>query len=207
MPCEAEHCASDQMKRFEYKNNKSIDLTCLHIDGDRVVLNSICERYSNEIFKEFTPEITEYMGPKPSEKIEETISFISECVEGMKAGNDLNLVITKKNNREFLGCCGLHGMGNTRTPEIGIWIKKTAHGNKYGQEAIRTLVSWAFESINFDYFIYPVDRANIASRKIPESLGGIVFEEKMVPTMHGTNLDAVVYKITCEELKHSILLH
>jgi len=195
------------IKTFSCKNDKIIELTSLRIVGDRVVLNSICNRYSKEIFKEFTPEITKYMGPKPAEAIEETLSFIAESLEGMRAGNDLNLVVTKKDNGEFLGCCGLHGRGTTRTPELGIWIKRTVHGNKYGREAVQTLTSWAIENIDFDYVIYPVDKANIASRKIPESLGGVVFEEKMVPTMHGTVLDEVVYKITGEELKHDILLH
>jgi RimJ/RimL family protein N-acetyltransferase len=195
------------METFDYKNNKTIELTSLHIVGNRLVLKSICNRYSNEIFKEFTPEITEYMGPNPAETIEETLSFIAESLDGMRDGNDLNLVITNKENGEFLGCCGLHGRGNARIPELGVWIKKTAHGNKYGQEAIQTLASWAVENIEFDYVIYPVDKANIASRKIPESLRGVVFEEKTVPTMHGTILDEVVYKITYEGLKHNILLH
>ncbi|MBA3030716.1 MAG: GNAT family N-acetyltransferase [Desulfobacterium sp.] len=183
------------MKRFDYKHNNFIDLTSIRIEGDRVVLSSICGRYSNEVFKEFTPEITVYMVPKPTETIDETVSFIAESLKSMKAGNDLHLVITKKDNGEFLGCCGLHGRQNTKTPELGIWIKKAAHGNKYGQEAIQTLVSWAIGKINFDYFIYPVDKANIASRKIPETLGGIIFEEKMVSTMRGTILDEIVYKI------------
>ena len=183
-----------------------MELTSLRIDGDRVTLRSISYKYSNEIFKEFSPEITKYMGPKPAEKIEETFSFITESLDGMKAGNDLTLVITKRDDGEFLGCCGLHGRGNTRTPELGVWIKKTAHGNKYGQEAIQTLASWAIETIDFDYVIYPVDKVNIASRKIPESLGGIIFEEKMVSTMRGTFLDEVVYKITYEILKHNKLV-
>ena len=193
------------MKTFKFKNNQSIQLASLRIVGNRVVLNSICNRYSKEIFKEFTPEITKYMWPKSAETIEETLSFISESLEGMRSGNDLTLVVTKKDNGEFLGCCGLHGKGNTRIPELGIWIKITAHGNKYGREAIQTLVSWAIKNIDFDYVIYPVDKANTASRKIPESLGGVVFEEKMAPTMHGTILDLVVYKISSEELKHNLL--
>ena len=65
----------------------------------------------------------------------------------------------------------------------------------YGREAIKILRHWAIENIDFDYAIYPVDKANIASRKIAESLGGMVIKERKVKTMRGRYLDEVVYKI------------
>ncbi len=191
------------MNNFDFKRKSPEDLTSLRIEGDRVTLQSIKESDSSEIFKEFTSEITQYMFPKPAEKIEETLSFISESLDGMRGGWDLVLVITRKENGEFLGCCGLHGNRNPRTPELGIWIKKEAHGNKYGREAIITLTSWAVENIDFDYAIYPVDKANIASRKIPEALGGTIFDEKRAKNMSGNYLDEVIYKIPYEVLKRN----
>jgi RimJ/RimL family protein N-acetyltransferase len=190
------------MDKFEFKGNKPIDLTSLRIAGERVVLNSIHERYSSEIFKEFSDDVTQYMGPRPAETIEDTVFFINESINGMKAGHDLNLVITGKEDDEFLGCCGLHGKGDPRTPELGIWIKKDAHGNKYGQEAIRTLAMWVVRNIDFDFLVYPVDRANISSRKIPESLGGVVFHEQQVSTVRGISLDQVFYKLSPDVLKN-----
>ena len=74
-------------------------------------------------------------------------------------------------------------------------IKKSAHGNGYGREAVHTLVNWSKKNINIDYFIYPVDRRNIASCKIPESLGGEVVEEFKAETSTSKILDKVVYKI------------
>ncbi len=175
----------------------------VRIETDDIVLLSIEESYAREIFQELTPEITRYMSPKPAERIEETLFFIYESRESMRRGRDLILVITKKENGEFLGCCGLQGKRNPRTPELGIWIKKSAHGNKYGRKAIIALAWWAAETIDFDYIIYPVDKANIASRKIAEALGGIIFEEKKARTMSGDYLDEVVFKILYEILKCS----
>jgi len=191
------------MQTFAFKGQDPIDLTSLKIEGERIVLQSIKESYSSDIFKEFTSDITRYMFPKPAEKIEETLSFISESLDGMRKGRDLVLAITIKEDGEFLGCCGFHGKEKLRTPELGIWIKKDAHGNKYGREAIKTLTSWTVENIDFDYVIYPVDRANIASCKIPEALGGAIFDEKKVRTMNGSYLDEVVYKISYEVLKRT----
>ncbi len=174
-------------------------------DGQRISLLPINESYASEIFKEFDSEITRYMLPKPAENIEETLTFIRNSLEGMKEGNELVLVITKRDDGEFLGCCGLHGRGKPRTPELGIWLRKDAHGNQYGKEAIRILISWAAKHIDFDYAIYPVDKANAASRKIAESLGGSIFEEKKMKTMNGRYLDEVVYRISNEMLKRQSL--
>jgi len=136
------------------------------------------------------------MYPKPADKIDETLEFINNSINNMKTNSELILAITKKYNSEFLGCCGLHIKETPDTPELGIWLKKSAHGNKYGQEAIKTLIDWCKENIEFDYLIYPVDKKNIPSRKIPESLGGTIFREEIVKTMNNTYLDEVIYKIS-----------
>lgn len=57
------------------------------------------------------------------------------------------------------------------------------------------LVKWTRENIDLDYFIYPVDRRNISSRKIPESLGGKVIEEFENTTPTDKFLDMLVYRI------------
>lgn len=72
--------------KCQFKGQALIDLTPLQTEGDRISLLSIEESYSSEIFKEFTPEITRYMFPKPAERIEETLSFISESLDGMRGG-------------------------------------------------------------------------------------------------------------------------
>ena len=188
-------------KKFQFLNET--DLESLVIEGTRIRLCPIEEIYAPIIFDEFDEDITHFMFPKPAEKIEETLAFIHSSREGIKGGFDLVFSILEKSKKEFLGCCGFHGTEDTKIPELGIWIKKSAHGKKYGREAITVLTQWASENVDFDYLIYPVDKENIASRKIPESLGGMVFQEKKVKTMRGTFLDEVVYKISKETLNHN----
>ena len=183
------------MHTFHFLTPQSPDLQSLTIEGERLRLVAICDKFEQDIFKNFTSEITRYMFPSPAKDIEETRNFIVKSRRSMQIGNELLLAILHKPLGEFLGCCALHGEGKIRTPELGIWIKKDAHGNGYGREAIHTLVNWSWNNIDIDYFIYPVDRQNIASSKIPESLGGEVIEELKVETPTGKILDEVVYKI------------
>jgi [ribosomal protein S5]-alanine N-acetyltransferase len=183
------------MDTFNFLTSDPPDLLSVSIAGDRIQLVAISDVFEQDIFKEFTNEIARYMFPSPAQDIEEIQNFIVKSRDGMQLGNNLQLVILSKILGEFLGCCGLHGEGKTRTPELGIWIKKSAHGNVYGREAIETLVNWSKRNIDLDYFIYPVDRQNIASRRIPEFLGGTAIEELRVETPTGKILDKVIYNI------------
>ena len=171
------------------------DLLSLTLEGDRILLVTISDRFERDIFQEFTEEITTYMFPSPAENIEETRKFIVESRNGIEAGYNLQFVILSKVTGEFLGNCGLHGENRARTPEIGIWLKKNAHGKGYGREAVHTLVQWSKNNIDLEYFIYPVDIRNIPSRKIPESLDGQIIEQSQVKTPTGKILDYLVYKI------------
>ena len=186
------------MHAFDLITRENLDLTALSIVSKRLNLISISDKYSADIFREFNDGIIRYMLPRPANHIDETLAFINDSLRGMRGGWNLVLAITEKDSGAFLGCCGLHGKGQYRTPELGIWIKKSAHGHKYGQEAIQSLVDWTFKHLEVDYLIYPVDRANTPSRKIPESLGGFIFEEKQVQTARGGVLDEVCYKLSAE---------
>ncbi len=185
--------AGSDQNRFQFR--QPVDLTTIRINGDRVSLCSIHEKYGQEIFEEFTEEITRYMNPSPPKNINEAFGFISRSREGMREGRDLVCAIVRRDTEEFLGCCGFHWGGAPSTPELGVWLKKGAHGNGYGREAIALLVSWAVQHIDFDYLTYPVDRANRPSRKIPEALGGTIFKEGKARRMNGGFLDEVVYRI------------
>jgi len=183
------------MNRFHFLSPTIPDLLSLIIESERLRLETITERFDQDIFQEFTCEITRYMIPEPPLKIEETREFIAASKCGIKAGNNLQFVILSKATDEFLGCCGLHGRNKVRTPELGIWLKKSAHGNSYGREAIHTLIQWSRNNLDIDYFVYPVDRHNFASSKIPKSLGGEIVEALKKETPTGKILDWITYRI------------
>jgi RimJ/RimL family protein N-acetyltransferase len=164
------------------------------IETKNLYLRAITLNDKEDIFREFTPEITVYMMPKPASKIEETIEFIEASMKGNSEGTNLQMVITDKDNKNFLGNVGLHHI-NTKTPELGIWIKKSAHGHSYGKEAIIALKKWADKNLRYDYLLYPVADKNTASRRIPEFLGGQVAREYDEINMSGNTLHILEYRI------------
>ena len=171
-----------------------MDLTNTVITTERLKLVALSEKYAEDIFKEFTPEITHYMFPKSPDKIEETLDYIRGALPKIQKGEELPVVILQKDTGEFLGAGGVHKIATSK-PELGIWIKKSAHGNTYGREAVTGLKKWIDEHVDYTYIVYPVDRNNVASRKIAESLGGVVEAEYPKKNGAGIVMDMVEYRI------------
>lgn len=171
-----------------------INLLDVEIITPRLILEPISSQYQADIFAEFTAEITTYMIPAPPRSPDDTAAFIADSIAKLERGTDLGVVILEKQSRAFLGCAGLHSPHSPH-PELGIWLKKSAQGQKYGLEAIQGLKTWAEDHLDCEYFLYPVDRDNWPSRKIPEALGGKVVREYVRPTQRQTQLQAVEYQI------------
>ena len=164
------------------------------IETKGLYLKPITLEYKEEIFKEFTPEITVHMFPKTPEKIEEVIEFIETAMAKMEEGGNLQMVVLHKESKDFLGCAGLHHI-DRKTPELGIWIKKSAQGNAYGKEAIIALKEWADKNLGYKYILYPVVKENYLSKRIPEFLGGKIAREYNKVGMSGKNHHLLEYRI------------
>ena len=164
------------------------------IESERLVLIPISQKYAKVIFHEFTEDITTFMFPASPKVIGETEAYINSEIEKRAAGTSFAVVVVDKLTNEFIGCSGVHHI-DTETPETGVWIKKSAQGNKYGLEAVGALVSWANENLKYIYVTYPVDKENIPSKKIPDALGGIIEDEYKLETPSGKILDCVEYRI------------
>jgi len=146
------------------------------LETERLILVPISLEYAETIFREFTPEITKYMTPPSPKVITETTDWITSAMSDNEAGTNYNFVILDKQTGEFIGGGGINHI-DTRTPEFGIWTKKSSHGNKYGREAIHGAKKWADENLDYDYLLYPAVKENVASCKIAESMGGVVDHE------------------------------
>ncbi len=88
-----------------------------------------------------------------------------------------------------MGLCGLDRLMD-EVPQLGIWIKESPHGHKYGCEAVDALVGYALDDLNRQRLIYPVAEENWASRKVVERLGG-----KIVDIVQQAKYRAVIYHL------------
>lgn len=170
------------------------DLTTLILDSERLRLLPVTDAYTDLIFCEFTSAVATYMYPRPAKERTETVAFVEAAKAANREGSSLNMVMTSRETGDFLGCVGLHKLADKR-PEFGIWVKQSAQMHGYGREAIHRLKRWADDHIPYEYLIYPVDSRNMASRKIPESLGAAIISQYDDRGGMGQDLTLIKYRI------------
>lgn len=170
------------------------DLSAERIETKRLILIPVSADYADQMLIELTADITKYMAMYPPKSLNEELKFIKDARKKMVKGTDLVLMILDKITHEYLGGVGLHQI-DTASPSLGIWIKKSAHGNKIGREAVEGVKLWAEENLIFDYLVYPVHKNNIPSRKIAEALKGKVVFAGIKRFPSGKVLDEVIYHI------------
>ena len=164
------------------------------IETERLTIYPLEVKHTQDIYNNFNKEINTFMTSAPPKKLSDTEEFVSGAIKKNQDSKDFHVVFFNREG-EFIGGGSLSHI-DTSTPEFGVWVKKSAHGNKYGREAMTALKLWADQNIEYEYLKYPVAIQNIASRKIPESLGGIVKDEyKRMRRQTGKFLNCVEYRI------------
>lgn len=164
----------------------------------RLLLKPIDMSYAEEVFKHFNPEVCGYMYPKPANDISETVAFIQMCMDNYHLGKEIVFAALLKETNEFIGCMGIHNI-DTEYPELGVWLKISAHGHGYGKEGMNKIIDYAKANLQIKSIVYPVDRRNIPSRKIPESNGGIIVNRYHKIGAQGNELELIEYRIPVDE--------
>lgn len=149
-----------------------MDIQNISIETDRLLLLPTIQNHAQDVFDNLDEE-TKYMTILKTNKIEDTITWIETVLEKRKNQEELQMTFFDKSSKEFIWNIWLHGI-KTTTPELGIWIKQSAYGNKFGQEAIWALINRANKNLKFEYLLYNVDKDNIASRKAAEKFWWIL---------------------------------
>lgn len=173
------------------------------LETNRLKLVAVSEKYAEDIFKGLNKDVTTYMYPKQADDISETLDYIKSQIKLNQEGKNIGIVILDKISGEFYGGGGLHYI-NKPLGELGIWIKKSAHGHGYGKEAMVELSKWAVTNTSILGMIYPVDFENIASRRIPECMGGIIVDRENIVNLSGQLLHLVTYLIDAKIFRENI---
>jgi RimJ/RimL family protein N-acetyltransferase/predicted nucleotidyltransferase len=175
------------------EENKT-DFSKMILISTRLKLVPISMEYAHDIYKHFTAEIARFMWPSAPKSLDEIKQHIEIRRTRMINGEDISLMILSNESGEFLGYMTLDEI-QFKTPELGIWLKKSAHGHGLGYEAINLLKSWAESSLEYDYFKYPVHKNNIPSRRLAEKIGGKIEDEYIKISESGNPLDEYEYRI------------
>ena len=136
------------------------------IKTERLTIQPFSAAFLAPYYKEFTAEITKYQYPDSFPDIHTADIVMSNFVKAMERGDMLELVILTHDS-EFLGSMEAFDISG-KTPELGLWLKSSAHGKGYGYEALKGLVDHLNATGQYLYYIYNVDIRNAASIHLAE---------------------------------------
>ncbi len=171
-----------------------MDLTQTVLATDRLLLVPKSSAHAACIFSEYREPVTRYLDHVRPGSLALLLERIEAQQAQMKLGQALFLSVLLKSSEEFLGCFSLENIGSAQ-PEMGGWLKESAHGNRYGQEAAGRIRQWADSHIAYHHLVWPCAVQNLASRKLAISLGGHVHQEYAKRTSGGRELKYTEYAI------------
>ena len=161
------------------------------IHSPRLQLGQFQMTDAQEVFECITPAITKFMAWEPLSWNE----YVARCEKRVQAPepDNFSFVIRRFDNRECLGMASFE-CADSVSPELGLWLKESAHGQGFGREVVAALVAWGHATFGKGSFIYPVAVQNTASRRIAENLHGEIIGGRTNP-----KYESVVYRIPCDE--------
>jgi len=158
------------------------------IRSPRLRLRSFEMADAEGVFACITPAVARFMTWEPPNSFAEFAAQRQAMLDAKDPGN-LSLVIRQDDNSECLGVAALES-ADAPCPTLGLWLKVEAQGCGYGREVVGALVGWASHHRRAEGFHYSVAAENVRSRRIAESLGGVIISHHATP-----KYAAIVYRI------------
>jgi RimJ/RimL family protein N-acetyltransferase len=142
---------------------------------------------AQDVFRCITPAIAKFMPWEPPSWSE----YLTRCEKRVQTPdpNQFAFVIRRLHNLECIGMASFEDADSV-SPEVGLWLKESAHRQGFGREVVAALIEWGYATLGKESFLYPVAVQNIASRRIAERLNGEVIGNRKNP-----KYDSVVYRI------------
>lgn len=168
-------------------------MTALALKTERLVIQPFSNTYLEDYYQEFTDEITKYQYPDSFADVEAARQLVSAFVADMERGEMLELVILTRGGA-FLGSLEVFGL-REETPEIGLWLKKSAHGQGYGYEALRAVIEALNATNKYRYYLYEADVRNTPSIRLAQKFQYQKDGREEITTESGKKLMMQTYRI------------
>lgn len=109
------------------------------IHSARLQLGQFQMTDAQDVFGCITPSIARFMPWEPPSWNE----YVARCEKRVQAPdpNTFSFVIRRLDNKECLGMASFEDVASV-SPEVGLWLKESAHGQGFGREVVVALVEW-----------------------------------------------------------------
>lgn len=162
--------------------------------GERVVVRPYRVEDA-EALKEAVEESRDHLRPwmpwaDTHQSIEESRDWILRMSAKLLLREELGFGTWHAETGQYLGGTGLHPRNwETRSFEIGYWLRKSAEGHGYITEAVRLLTGFAFEGLRANRIEIRCDERNVRSAAVARRLG---FKQEALLRNHMTAPDGAL---------------
>lgn len=172
----------------------------VYIETERLILRPPKYEDAEIIYKRYASdvEVTKYLIWSPHRSVQETVAFISRCINCWEDGAAFPYIISLKSTKEIIGMIELRS-----TPpkaEVGYVSAREYWGNGYMTEALMKIIDIGFEFEDIYRVFAMCDNENLSSRRILEKAGmqleGIMRYYALFPFFGSEPRDCCCYAIT-----------
>jgi ribosomal-protein-alanine N-acetyltransferase len=98
--------------------------------------------------------------------------FIAACRQLAEEGSGTRLALERASDASFLGWCTLSRWNpDYRSASMGYCLTRAAWGQGYATEAARSVLGWAFDTLDLNRVQAETDTRNVTSARVLEKLG------------------------------------
>ncbi len=196
------------MTNHSIMNEMKIDKSCFDIfpelESDRLIYREVNSEDVEEIFKIYSdPEVAKYDWFRPINTIDDAMSIINRYKEEFKNKEEITWGVARKNDNKIIGYCNLGSFDDDSIrSEIGYGFNRDEWNNGYATEAIKVLVEFGFEVMNFNRIEATVTLGNDASIRVLKKVNFVqegIFRERTI--MKGKFEDDVILAILKKDYK------
>ena len=138
------------------------------IKTDRTRIRPVEISDAPNILRYYNKNVTEYLVYGPNRNFEAAEEFIKKSQANFENQKSLTFSVEDSQGK-FLGLISLNNV-DSKTPEIGLWLRESAQGKGFGREIVFGLTGWVMDNIDFDHIVYRAAKENDRSWKIAEEL-------------------------------------
>ena len=163
---------------------------------ERLVLRQLLNSDNTAIFLLRSDErVNQYIDRPQQHNIDEATAFINKINMGIEQNQSVYWAISLKNNAELIGAICLWNFSlNHLTAELGYELIPTFQGQGIMNEAINSVIQYAFEKIDLETIVAYTHKDNKSSIKLLEK-NGFIWEADKIDE---DNLSNLIYSLKHE---------
>ena len=139
----------------------------------RLLLRPFAQADTDALFQlHSSPRVLRYWDAPPWKERAAAERFIAACGQIEEQGTGARLAIERAADGVFIGwCCLVKWNRDYRSATMGYCLAEAAWGQGHATEAARSLLRWAFDTLDLNRVQAETDTRNTASSRVLEKLG------------------------------------